>query len=89
MRLAQRLPQPIWSCKAAIPGSSAMCARLATMPGAIPHPLNRPPGCPFHPRCDRAVPGLCDRDLPAALALPDGRTVACVLHAGTQQGVPA
>jgi peptide/nickel transport system ATP-binding protein len=55
-------------------------ARLATMPGAIPHPLNRPPGCPFHPRCDRAVPGLCDRDLPAALALPDGRTVACVLH---------
>lgn len=57
-------------------------ARLATMPGAIPHPLNRPPGCPFHPRCDRAQPGLCDRELPAARTLEDGRTVACVLHQG-------
>jgi oligopeptide/dipeptide ABC transporter ATP-binding protein len=52
--------------------------RLATMPGAIPHPLNRPRGCPFHPRCADAVPGLCDREAPAATALPDGRSVACV-----------
>jgi peptide/nickel transport system ATP-binding protein len=56
-------------------------ARLATMPGAIPHPLNRPSGCPFHPRCDSAIAGVCDRDMPRAVALPDGRHVACVLHA--------
>jgi peptide/nickel transport system ATP-binding protein len=53
-------------------------SRLATMPGAIPHPLNRPSGCPFHPRCDRAVAGLCDREMPEAVTLPDGRDVACV-----------
>jgi oligopeptide/dipeptide ABC transporter ATP-binding protein len=54
--------------------------RLATMSGAIPHPLNRPPGCPFHPRCDSAISGLCDREMPPAIRLPDGREVACVLH---------
>jgi peptide/nickel transport system ATP-binding protein len=55
-------------------------SRLATMPGAIPHPLNRPPGCPFHPRCDRAQPGLCDRDMPEAVEVGEGREVACVLY---------
>jgi oligopeptide/dipeptide ABC transporter ATP-binding protein len=53
-------------------------SRLATMPGAIPHPLNRPPGCPFHPRCAVAIPGSCDREMPTATTLPDGRQVACV-----------
>jgi peptide/nickel transport system ATP-binding protein len=52
--------------------------RLATMPGAIPHPLNRPSGCPFHPRCAEAVPGICARDLPEPAMLADGRRVACV-----------
>jgi oligopeptide/dipeptide ABC transporter ATP-binding protein len=55
-------------------------SRLATMPGAIPHPLNRPPGCPFHPRCAEAVPGLCDREMPESIRLPNGRDVACVLQ---------
>jgi len=56
-------------------------SRLATMPGAIPHPLNRPSGCPFHPRCDSAIPGICDRAMPPSVRLADGREVACVLHA--------
>src|SRR5207248_2361283 len=25
--------------------------KLATLGGSIPHPFNRPAGCPFHPRC--------------------------------------
>ena len=25
--------------------------KLPTISGSIPHPYNRPPGCPFHPRC--------------------------------------
>ena len=25
--------------------------KLPTIAGSIPHPYNRPPGCPFHPRC--------------------------------------
>ena len=55
-------------------------SRLATMPGAIPHPLNRPSGCPFHPRCDSAVAGLCDREEPPTIALSKRREVACVLY---------
>jgi peptide/nickel transport system ATP-binding protein len=52
---------------------------LPTISGSIPHPLGRPPGCPFHPRCPDAMPGRCDRRLPA-LSPPDGRRgVACFL----------
>ena len=40
-------------------------ARLPAIPGAVPEPLRRPPGCAFHPRCARALPGLCDREAPA------------------------
>jgi len=29
-------------------------ARLDTIPGSVPNPLQLPSGCPFHPRCDLA-----------------------------------
>jgi oligopeptide/dipeptide ABC transporter ATP-binding protein len=64
-------------------------ARLATMPGAIPHPLNRPAGCPFHPRCAEVIAGFCDREMPPAIRLADGREVACVLHAPSVAKAPA
>src|SRR5689334_3872267 len=38
--------------------------KLPTITGSIPHPFNRPPGCPFHPRCGAAMPGRCDRAEP-------------------------
>src|SRR5262249_36051222 len=43
--------------------------RLNTVRGAVPHPLNRPAGCPFHPRCPSALPGACDRELPVSRVL--------------------
>jgi len=30
--------------------------KLPTISGSIPHPYNRPTGCPFHPRCPKAMP---------------------------------
>ena len=45
--------------------------RLATITGMVPHPYNRPTGCPFHTRCRDAMPGLCDRTLPPTLATSD------------------
>ena len=41
----------------------------ATIEGSIPHPYNRPPGCPFHPRCPDAIAGLCERAMPPLTAL--------------------
>ncbi|HVX45103.1 MAG TPA: ABC transporter ATP-binding protein [Mycobacteriales bacterium] len=59
--------------------------RLKTIRGMVPHPSNRPTGCPFHTRCDDRIPGRCDADLPQLLALPDPaaedpRQVRCVLY---------
>jgi peptide/nickel transport system ATP-binding protein len=53
---------------------------LDTIEGMVPNPLNRPPGCGFHPRCREAVAGLCDRIDPKRTELPDGSQVRCLLH---------
>ena len=44
--------------------------KLPTISGSIPHPFNRPPGCPFHPRCGAFMPGRCDVDVPALADVP-------------------
>jgi peptide/nickel transport system ATP-binding protein len=56
--------------------------KLATLGGAIPHPFNRPTGCPFHPRCPEFMAGVCDRAVPPVLAEADGREVSCFLYGG-------
>jgi oligopeptide/dipeptide ABC transporter ATP-binding protein len=55
-------------------------ARLATISGSIPHPLARPPGCPFHPRCPDAMPGRCDVDVPVEVAHAGDHVTACHLY---------
>lgn len=52
---------------------------LPTISGSIPHPFNRPRGCPFHPRCMHFMPGRCDRQSPALRPTPDGHLVSCFL----------
>src|SRR6185312_10733358 len=54
--------------------------RLATISGSIPHPFNRPAGCPFHPRCVASIPGRCDKDVPRLQELGNGRRVSCFLY---------
>ena len=36
---------------ASLPNLSKRGQRLYTIPGAVPNPAHKPPGCPFHPRC--------------------------------------
>jgi len=53
---------------------------LPTISGAIPHPYNRPGGCPFHPRCPECMPGVCDRDEPGVVTVGPAHTVDCFLY---------
>jgi peptide/nickel transport system ATP-binding protein len=63
--------------------------RLPTIAGSIPHPYNRPAGCPFHPRCPDALPGVCDRAEPALRPVDAAQEVSCFLYHGPGDGRPA
>lgn len=54
--------------------------RLAVIPGSVPDPFSVPTGCPYHPRCHRAIPGVCDVETPPVVELEPGHTVRCVLY---------
>jgi peptide/nickel transport system ATP-binding protein len=54
--------------------------RLLTIAGSIPHPYNRPKGCPFHPRCPSFMPGICDAAFPAATHAGPRQDVSCYLY---------
>ena len=56
--------------------------KLPTIAGSIPHPHNRPPGCPFHPRCVEWIRGTCERHEPDLLPVEGegNRAVSCFLH---------
>jgi len=56
-------------------------AKLPTISGSIPHPFNRPKGCPFHPRCASSIGGRCDAGEPNLEDLGGGRKVSCFLYA--------
>jgi oligopeptide/dipeptide ABC transporter ATP-binding protein len=53
---------------------------LPTIAGSIPHPLGRPPGCAFHPRCPDAIAGLCDQRAPALRPIAGAQSAACFLY---------
>jgi len=54
--------------------------KLPTISGSIPHPFNRPAGCPFHPRCVSFMPGRCDRAVPQLGAVGPGQKASCFLY---------
>src|ERR1700733_13898551 len=53
---------------------------LPIISGALPHPFNRPPGCPFHPRCPDAMADRCAVRVPVPVATEPGRIVSCFLY---------
>jgi peptide/nickel transport system ATP-binding protein len=55
-------------------------SRLLTIAGSIPHPYNRPAGCPFHPRCPSVIRGTCDREFPQAVQAGPRQEVSCFLY---------
>ncbi|MBM7788507.1 ABC transporter ATP-binding protein [Tenggerimyces flavus] len=62
--------------------------RLATIRGIVPHPYNRPAGCPFHARCDSVMPGKCDVIVPPVVSGAE-RAVRCLLYDKPDDLLPA
>ena len=54
--------------------------KLATLVGSIPHPYNRPAGCPFHPRCPSFIAGKCDVEEPQPKPVNVRQVVSCFLY---------
>src|SRR6187200_1394948 len=54
--------------------------RLVAIEGSIPSPFQRPTGCPFHPRCSRAMAGRCEVHMPAVTQLDEVHSVRCLLY---------
>jgi len=50
---------------------AARARRLPAIPGTVPEPGDRPPGCPFHPRCPLRL-DVCQTDEPALLPAGPG-----------------
>src|SRR5262249_2270549 len=62
-------------------------AATPALEGDPPNPVNRPPGCHFHPRCPHAMP-ICATEYPAPRAVAPGRVVACHLYNGGSEEMP-
>ncbi len=54
--------------------------RLAPIMGSVPSPYERPAGCPFHPRCDAFMAGICDTVFPPVVAAGPRTDVRCLLY---------
>ena len=60
--------------------------RLATIRGNVPNPVDFPPGCPFHPRCDDMNDDpKCSSEPPLLIEMEDQHWVAC-WHAPGYEG---
>ena len=59
--------------------------RLVAIEGSIPSPFERPSGCPFHPRCSRAMEGRCEVHMPAVTQLDAQHSVRCLLYEPEKQ----
>ncbi len=57
---------------------------LSGIPGSPPDLITPPPGCRFHPRCDRMIAGKCDVVNPPLVEISPGRLAAC--HLLEQEG---
>ncbi len=53
--------------------------RLKPIKGLMPDPTNLPPGCPFHPRCPKAM-DICKVKEPKETMIKDNHMVKCFLY---------
>ena len=58
--------------------------RLKPIKGLMPDPTNLPSGCPFHPRCPKAM-DVCSKSEPSNIEISEGHFVKCFLYDKSQK----
>jgi peptide/nickel transport system ATP-binding protein len=61
----------------AVPSLDGEPSKRIRLDGEIPSPANPPSGCVFHPRCPRAIPGVCDVSEPPLAEVSPGHSMRC------------
>lgn len=59
--------------------TSDASAKLYSIPGQVPNPINLPDSCYFKNRCDRCC-GKCDGKYPSEIKISDTHSVSCYLY---------
>ena len=77
---APRHPYTVALMKSVVGSELASDGHLQVIRGSVPGPLEDVPGCPFHPRCDSFIPGVCDKNRPEFRAIDDKTMVSCFLY---------
>ncbi len=65
---------------AALPSLDDLDTPLTPIPGDIPSPLERPPGCVFNTRCSSIVGAQCSSVVPEFSDVTDNHQVACHIY---------
>jgi peptide/nickel transport system ATP-binding protein len=65
---------------AALPTLDDIDAPLTPIPGDIPSPLERPPGCVYNTRCQEVIGPRCSTEIPAFYPVDTDHAAACHLH---------
>jgi oligopeptide/dipeptide ABC transporter ATP-binding protein len=73
--------RPLHPYVRALMSCAAQTGPAAPIPGSAPGLEDRPPGCPFEPRCAGRIP-RCGKENPPEYAPEPGRAARCFLYAG-------
>jgi peptide/nickel transport system ATP-binding protein len=61
----------------AVPSVDGESSNRIRLDGEIPSPANPPSGCVFHPRCPRAIPGVCEVTEPPLREVAPAHSMRC------------
>ncbi|MBN1936366.1 MAG: ABC transporter ATP-binding protein [Anaerolineae bacterium] len=54
--------------------------KLQVIRGSVPDPYSTVSGCPFHPRCDHYMRGVCEQEMPPETQMGPDHMVRCFLY---------
>ena len=70
-----------------LPKLDALDEPLTPIPGDIPSPLERPPGCVFHTRCPEEIADRCNASVPTQTEVGQSHSASCFALDATGKAV--